>query len=219
MKKIDTSELYLVSAMGRDVSGLIALITSIISGLNGNIVDIEENVVHGIFSIFLVVDLAQSKAGLEELKVKMEDAANQTDLKLMVEKISKGEESPKNLISILLIGKDHPGIVSKAAVFLANHGINIEKTIMVAKGKLFAMEMLMDIKKCHIPLKEVENNFRNKMEEIDIQVFFLKKNIYKGQKDFIILNDVIMKSKSGIKKLKKIKVFRDAYKLLHKKAN
>ena len=89
IKKEKTEELFLVSAMGRDVSGLIALITSIISGLNGNIVGIDENVIHGIFSIVILIDLSKSKAGLEELKRKMEDVAEQTDLKLIVEKIPK----------------------------------------------------------------------------------------------------------------------------------
>ena len=227
MKKNEAKDLYLVSAMGRDVSGLIALITSIISGLNGNIIDIEENVVHGLFSIFLIVDLTGSKAGLKELKIKMEEVANQTDLKLIVEKIQRGEKTQKNLIFAILLGKDHPGIVSKAAVFLANQGINIEKTTMIARGKLFAMEMYLDIGKCHLQINEVEENFKNKMSEIDIQAFFQNKNVYKKAKRFIvfdfekslidkkIFSDILMKTAIDDVKIKKFKTFREAFKLFN----
>ena len=88
---------------------------------------------------------------------------------------------------------------------------------MVAKGKLFAMEMLLDAEKCHIQLKEVERSFKNKMEEIDIEVFFLEKNLYKNTKNFMIFNEFVMKSEIDIKKLKELKLFNEAYKLLSKK--
>lgn len=54
------SMLYIVYGIGPDSVGLIGGITSPIARVGGNIVDMRQDVLHGLFTIFLVVDLRQA---------------------------------------------------------------------------------------------------------------------------------------------------------------
>ena len=54
------SMLYIVYGIGADSVGLVGAITSPISQVKGNIVDMRQDVMHGLFTIYLVVDLAKA---------------------------------------------------------------------------------------------------------------------------------------------------------------
>jgi len=51
------NSLTVVTVLGRDRPGLVADITKEIAKQNGNIVDIEQSVIRGLFSMFMLVDL------------------------------------------------------------------------------------------------------------------------------------------------------------------
>jgi predicted amino acid-binding ACT domain protein len=52
--------LVVVAVLGKDRIGLVGSITEKIADVNCNIVDIEQSVIRGLFSMFMLVDLEES---------------------------------------------------------------------------------------------------------------------------------------------------------------
>lgn len=172
-------EIYVVSGMGRDVTGLVSLMTSIISDINGNIIDLEENVFHGFFSIFLTVDLTGASVTGLQFVAKMQAVAHQSGLQIIAEKQRFAARArPKTMMRLVLIGPDHPGIVSAATYVLANNGVNIERAEMISRGDLFAMEMDCDRGASPCSLELIERSISAEMDKVGIRPFFQTEDIY-----------------------------------------
>jgi phosphoserine phosphatase len=184
-----TKDLYIVSGIGRDVTGLISLITAIISDINGNIIDLEESVLHGVFSIFITADLSNAKIRGAEFISEMQAVAHQSGLQIVAEKHRLHRRlHPRRMFRLLLLGPDHPGIVSAAAFELANHGINIERARMISRGDLFAMEMELDCSECSGSLGSIETAVSNKMKTLGIHSYFQREDMYNKSKRLLVFN-------------------------------
>lgn len=181
-------EIYVVSGMGRDVTGLVSLVTSIVSDTRANILDLEENVFHGLFSIFFTVDLTGAAIGGLQFIAKMQAVAHQSGLQIIAEK-QRLLPRPKaiRLMRLLLLGADHPGIVSCATFVLANNGVNIEGAKMISRGELFAMEMDLDwgSSPCSGPL--IERSVAAEMKKVGIRCFFQREDFYHPRHRLLVI--------------------------------
>jgi len=172
-------DIYVICGMGRDVTGLISLVTSIISDTKSNIIDMEESVFHGLFSIFLTIDLTESKISGTQFIAKMQAVAHQSGLQIIAEKQSFSPRTrAKRMMRLLLIGADHPGIVSRATFVLANNGVNIDWARMISRGNVFAMEMDMDRATSPHSVSEIEDSVSAEMEKLGIRCFFQVEDLY-----------------------------------------
>jgi predicted amino acid-binding ACT domain protein/phosphoserine phosphatase len=173
-------EIYVVCGMGRDVTGLVSLVTSIISDTHGNIIDMEEDVFHGLFSIFLTVDLTGAKISGSQFIAKMQAVAHQSGLQIIAEKQQfLPRLRAKRMMRLLLIGADHPGIVSSATFVLANNGVNVEGARMISRGELFAMEMDLDWSAAAGPRASIERSVAAEMKKIGMRCFLQTEDIYR----------------------------------------
>jgi phosphoserine phosphatase len=179
--------IYVVCGMGRDVTGLVSLVTSIISDTNGNIIDMEEDVFHGLFSIFLTVDLTGAKISGSQFIAKMQAVAHQAGLQIIAEKQQfMPRLKAKRMIRLVLIGADHPGIVSGATFVLANNGVNIEGARMISRGGLFAMEMDLDWSSSAASRASIERSVAAEMKKIGMRCFFQAEDIYRTRQRLIV---------------------------------
>ncbi|HQI82392.1 MAG TPA: ACT domain-containing protein, partial [Deltaproteobacteria bacterium] len=78
--------LYIVYGIGTDSVGLVGAITSPIARVRGNIVDLRQDVLHGLFTIYLVVDLGAATVTVKEFRAIVDRIAADTGLKLAIEK-------------------------------------------------------------------------------------------------------------------------------------
>jgi len=181
-------EIYVVSGMGRDVTGLVSLVSSIVSDTHANIIDLEENVFHGLFSIFFTVDLTAANISGLEFIAKMQAVAHQSGLQIIAEK-QRLLPRPKarRVMRLLLLGQDRPGIVSCATFVLANNGVNIEGAKMISRGELFAMEMDLDwgSSPCFGPL--IERSVAAEMKKVGIHCFFQREDVYHKRPRLLVL--------------------------------
>jgi predicted amino acid-binding ACT domain protein/phosphoserine phosphatase len=181
-------EIYVVSGMGRDVTGLVSLVTAIISDARANIIDLEENVFHGLFSIFFTVDLTGAATSGLQFIAKMQAVANQSGLQIIAEKqrlLPRPRE--RRLMRLLLLGKDRPGIVSCATFILANNGVNIEGAKMISRGELFAMEMELDWGASPCPGPLIERGVAAEMRKAGIRCFFQRDDFYRRRPRLLVL--------------------------------
>jgi len=144
-------DLIVVTVLGKDRPGLVADITQEIAGVAANIVDIEQSVIRGLFSMFMLIDLEYARvdyASFSDILRKKSDQLG-TTLSLTPFASYAGAIKPKRdrLESITIMGKDKPGIVSRISRTLYDAGANIERIKMIARGELLVMEMLVDLNK------------------------------------------------------------------------
>lgn len=181
-------EIYVVSGMGRDVTGLVSLVTSIVSDTRANILDLEENVFHGLFSIFFTVDLTGAAITGLQFIAKMQAVAHQSGLQIIAER-QRLMPRPKarRVMRLVLLGRDQPGIVSCATFVLANNGVNIEGAKMISRGELFAMEMDLDwgSSPCSGPL--IERSVAAEMKKVGIRCFFQRDDVYRKRARLLVL--------------------------------
>lgn len=176
----ESREIYVVCGMGRDVTGLVSLVTAIISDTNGNIIDMEEDVFHGLFSIFLTVDLTGAKISGAQFVAKMQAVAHQSGLQIIAEKQQFTPRlKAKRMMRLLLIGPDHPGIVSGATFVLANNGVNVEGARMISRGEIFAMEMDLDCSASSGSAASIERSVAAEMKKMGMRCFFQTDDIYR----------------------------------------
>lgn len=181
-------EIYVVSGMGRDVTGLVSLVTSIVSDTHANILDLEENVFHGLFSIFFTVDLTEAEITGLQFIAKMQAVAHQSGLQIVAERQRLlPRPKPRRVMRLVLLGRDQPGIISTATFVLANNGVNIEGARMFSRGELFAMEMALDwgSSPCSGPL--IERSVAAEMRKTGIRCFFQRDDVYRIRPRLLVL--------------------------------
>jgi phosphoserine phosphatase len=145
------NSLTVVTVLGKDRPGLVADLTCEISGIKGNIVDIEQSVIRGLFSMFMLVDLASSTVSYEEFSKRLAARSKKLNVDITLSAYGKyeGDRLPKKreLENVTIMGKDKPGIVADISSALYQTGTNIERIKMIARGDLLVMEMTVDRKK------------------------------------------------------------------------
>ena len=152
--------LVVVTILCKDKQGLVAEITKKLSDAKINIVDIEQGVIHGLFSMFMLVDITNSTTTYAEIRENLINCGEEFDFGVRVIPFTEYrknniETGKTRLQTITILGTDKPGIVTGISRSLYDSGTNIEHIKMIARGVLFAMEMSIDLKGADIDaLKE-----------------------------------------------------------------
>jgi phosphoserine phosphatase len=186
---MEKQRLYIVYGTGADSVGLVGKITARIAEVKGNVVDLRQDVLHGLFTIFMVVDLAESGARIEQFKTVIKEIAEDTGLQLTVDKYSPVPRSAdkKNLLTVL-IGRDRPGIIAASCEMFAQYNVNIEFARTIGREGIFLMELLTDFSHGTIPLDNLMNTLRRNMAALNIQTIFQDQDVFNKKKRLILFN-------------------------------
>ncbi len=181
--------MVVVTAIGRDRPGLVAELTSIIAEVNGNIVDIEESVMRGLFTMFMIVDLSEATASPEELKERLVGKGREVGLQVSIEPYVPGRrKADKQFVLINVLGKDRPGIVAAISSLLRGYNVNIEKIRMIARGEMFAMEMLADISDLDGDLEAVKRELKRTCEEMGLSAVVQREDVFGRFKRLVVFD-------------------------------
>jgi phosphoserine phosphatase len=188
-----------VSAIGLDSPGLISKITSKIYNLGGNIIEMEENNQWALFSIFLITDFSESKFDIEKIIKELKTVEENTDLKIVISKCNGQEQickvHPLNYV-LTILGIDRPGIIAEISSLFHEYNINIERTITIASGNFFSMEMIIDTSQIKLysklghneALRELKKELVNKCFELDQSFVLQTERNYGKMKKMIIFD-------------------------------
>jgi predicted amino acid-binding ACT domain protein len=180
---------YMVYGTGNDSVGLVGSITLAIAEINGNIVDMRQDVMHGLFTIFLVVDLSKSSVSLDEFKKLIDKISLKTSLKLFMDKYYPvPRDSDKNNVLLILLGADRPGIIASISETLGKYKINIEFSQNIAREGIFLMELLVDISSCTLPLANLQGELTKLMQAVKITTLFQTDDVFNKKKRVILFN-------------------------------
>jgi phosphoserine phosphatase len=181
--------LYIVYGIGTDSVGLVGAITSPIARVRGNIVDLRQDVLHGLFTIYLVVDLGAATVTVKEFRAIVDRIAADTGLKLAIEKYSPmaGSAQKKNML-VTLVGRDKSGIIAAITEKLGTYNINIEISEVVAREEVFLMDLLCDISRSALPTDNLKAAIRDTMRAVGIDTMFQTEDVFNKKKKVILFD-------------------------------
>jgi ACT domain-containing protein len=178
---------FIIYGTGNDTVGLVKSITIPIARINGNIVDLRQDVMHGLFTIYLVVDLSQSSVSIEEFKSIVNAIGEETNLTLYVDKYNPVPRDPeKRNILLVLVGSDKPGIAAAISETLSKYKINIEFSQMIARENIFLMELLIDISHCTLPLANLQKILTESMQAMNITALIQTEDVFNKKKRILV---------------------------------
>lgn len=179
--------LYVVHGMGADAVGLVGKIAAPIAHAQGNIVDLRQDVLHGLFTFHMVVDLTDSQLDLAAFEATLAEISDETGLQISADPYSPAPRSPdKNELLVILIGKDKPGIIATSAEMLGKYNSNIEFAKTIGREGVFLMELLTDVGHASIPVDNLKRTIRQNMAAMDIEALFQEEHVFLKRKRILL---------------------------------
>ena len=176
-------KLYVVYGAGSDAVGLVQQITRPIAAAQGNIVDLRQDVLHGLFMLFMVVDLRDSPLSQDEFGRMIAGISEDTGLSLSVDKYQPvPRRSDRHNLLIILVGRDKPGVIARTSALLSDYRVNIEFMRTVARAGVFLMELHADITHAALPLENLETALIEAMRAVDIRALFQSEDVFNKKK-------------------------------------
>ncbi len=184
--------LFIIHGMGPDAVGLVGRITQEVAQNKGNIVDLRQDVLHGLFIIYTVVDLSDSPLRLDEFTSIINQLSENTGIALQVNNYNPIARNPdkKNMLLILL-GADRAGIIASISQLLGKYSINIEFARNIGREGVFLMELMTDISSCTIPLDNARTTISSAMAQMGIKALFQTDDVF-NKKKRVILFDIAL---------------------------
>ncbi len=181
--------LFIIHGTGPDAVGLVGKITSEIAAHKGNIVDLRQDVLHGLFILYAVVDLSESILRTEEFSGIIKQLGEDTGLTLQVEKYNPIARNPdkKNML-LILVGADKIGIIASISQLLGKYGINIEFARNIGREGVFLMELMTDISSCSLPIDNIKSTVSNLMSPMGIKALFQTEDVFNKKKRVILFD-------------------------------
>lgn len=137
----------IITAFGKNQPYLIADICGMVTDSHLNIVAVEQNGLHGLFTMFMVAEAVSEEVPAEECydQFKQKSKGLSVEVKVdLVEAETAFKSVDKNLQVFTIIGRDKVGILKAITNTLANFRVNIERMHHLARGELVALEMMVD---------------------------------------------------------------------------
>ncbi len=182
-------KLYIIFGTGPDAVGLVEKITTPVAAMRGNIIDLRQDVLHGLFTLFMVVDLADSSLPEGELPALVARLSAETGLDLAVDEYRpQPRAGVRRHLLLILLGRDRPGIVAAVAGLLKTYNINVELAEMIAREGVFLMELMVDMHRCAIPLENLKGVLRQRMGELGIDTLFQSEDVFNKKKRVLLFD-------------------------------
>ncbi|MEA3276271.1 MAG: ACT domain-containing protein [Pseudomonadota bacterium] len=184
-----SEKLFIIFGTGPDAVGLVQQITTPIAGIRGNIIDLRQDVLHGLFTVFLVVDFEDSEASVAEIETLIGDIGERTGLDLRLDKYQPVARSAEKVnLLLILIGRDRPGIIAAVSDILRNYQVNVEFSQMIARESIFLMELMVDISRSVLPLENLESTLREHMTGLGIDTLFQSRDVFNKKKRVLLFD-------------------------------
>jgi glycine cleavage system transcriptional repressor len=138
-----------LSAIGRDRPGIVAATTAVLLRHGANVEDSRMSILRGHFTMMLIVSVADD-ADRAALSRDLDSVAADLGLEALavsaVEPLADAAAEPTHVVTVY--GVDHPGIVHRAALALAEHEVNIvdlETRLAEEQGEPSLYALLMEV--------------------------------------------------------------------------
>jgi phosphoserine phosphatase len=182
-------KLFIISGAGPDAVGLVQQITTPIAANKGNIIDLRQDVLHGLFTVFLVADFARAEASVAEIADLTAEIGERTGLDLRLDRYQPvARSAEKQNLLLILIGRDRPGIIAAVSEILSSYQVNVEFSQMIARESIFLMELMVDISHSVLPVENLESTLASHMKELAIETLFQRRDVFNKKKRVLLFD-------------------------------
>jgi phosphoserine phosphatase len=184
-----SSDLWVISFIGKDRLGLIRDILSEPAARSVNIVDLDQRVMQGIFVMSVVADFASADTSPSDLEACFKNIAPSLGIEfsfLPMDQYRGRRRSRKNLYMVTIVAVDRVGIVLDVATLAARNKINIEKASVTARGDLISIEFLMDFADCDV--KKCKEELRAGCERLGLDEVIQSLGASRKEKRLIVFD-------------------------------
>lgn len=179
-------KLIAVSVFGEDKPGIIPSISGVLTQNSVNIVDIEQNVIQGLFAMFIVGDIKKCPISLIELKKELDDTAEEFGLNIQVSPFQKQKKVRKNLYTLQVLGEDRVGLIHGITKILHRYGINVKKANATARDNLISIEFLVDFEE-NDP-ESIKNSLREDVEKFGLDIVIQRYPAFRRERRLIVFD-------------------------------
>ncbi|MFB3765084.1 MAG: phosphoserine phosphatase SerB [Methanotrichaceae archaeon] len=184
-----SSDLWVISIIGKDRPGLIRDILGEPAARNINIVDMDQKVMQGIFVMSVVADFSCASITPEELKAWLSNSAPALGIEfnlLPMEHYRGRRKSKKSIYIVTILARDRAGIIFDVASIAAQKNINIEKAVVTARGELISIEFLMDLMDCNTDT--CKEDLKKECERLGLDVIIEDVEKHRKEKRLIVFD-------------------------------
>lgn len=183
-------DLYVLSVIGEDRVGIVSEVTHFLFKRGFNIVDIEQSVIHSLFTMVLLLEPLRSQTHLSQVKRGLHSLSKKLKMKIAVTPLHEFKglrlaESKRPYI-LTILGTDRPGVVASLSSLFAKHQCNIERIKMIARGELLAMEMSVDLRDSHFP--ELRKGISGVARRVGMDIVAQPEHLFKKRKKVIVFD-------------------------------
>ncbi len=204
-----------VTILGRDTEGILSrVIDSILEG-GSSIIDIQQSVVHGILSLFL---LTEGEDVAEPVRGRIVSALSGFGLSVDVHEAEEYiTDSFSEKFVITIIGRDSDEMLQVFARTAATLGINNIRINMLSRGDLSAMQFLIDLDGCS-PVR-ARHEIESALSKLGVDVVFEPESTFRMGKKLIVFDmDSTLVSNETIDELAEIAGIREDVSRITRKA-
>ena len=81
-----SSNRAIVTVLGSDRSGIVAAVTGVLAGHEGNILDLSQTILQGIFTMTMLIDLGQADDGFSTIQAELTELADKLGVQVTVQR-------------------------------------------------------------------------------------------------------------------------------------
>ncbi|HEC37746.1 MAG TPA: hypothetical protein ENI29_05875 [bacterium] len=178
--KNKNENLFLIHATGKDRSGLIAMLTKVVTNAGYNIIDIEQSAPHGLFYIIMIIEPTNNSIDkpIKFFEERFEEFSTGTELNISIRNFNGSpRKSSKSWLRFVFVGPDRPGLIASLSEFAGKNNANIHRMNMISRGEIIACESLLDISGLEIEKSDFVSGLKIMGEELGLQIVITSENV------------------------------------------
>lgn len=179
--------------MGRTDPGITASITQVLAGLNVNVLDIGQSVIHDALSLGMLIQIPELSTDEQTVKAAIQNTIDELNMNVRFVNISResykhwvGQQGKARHIVTLLAKRITAHQISRLSRIVADNGLNIDKITRLS-GRVPLEEVENDSRACVefslrgpvADLPALRREFLNLADEIDVDIAYQENNVYR----------------------------------------
>ena len=193
------NEPILVSITGLDRPGITASITQVLAGLNVNVLDIGQSVIHDALSLGMLIQIPESSTDEQTVKAAIQNTIDELNMNVRFVNITResykhwvGQQGKARHIVTLLAKRITAHQISRLSRIVADNGLNIDKITRLS-GRVPLEEVENDSRACVefslrgpvADLPALRREFLNLADEIDVDIAYQENNVYRRNRRLV----------------------------------
>ena len=180
---------YIISITSLDRVGIIHDVTSVLSSMNGDLADMQQQVLRGYFSMILYVafpaDVTREEIRTRLTAIGTDEATLEVSIKELEQSQPEFSGPDDNCYVLTADGADRIGFVATVTKFCKDNGINIlDLTTSVAEDR-YIMILFVDLSHCSA-MDKLQERLARFTRDMDLNMVLQHNDIFKATNEIKI---------------------------------